>query len=86
LAHSRSARKRIRQNETVRRRNRGDRSELRTRIKTLRQAIADKSPEAAKLLPQTVSLIDRLVKKGVIRENTAARYKSRLTRRLAAGA
>lgn len=86
MAHSRSARKRIRQNETARRRNRGHRSELRTRIKTLRQAIADKSPEAAKLLPRTVSLIDRLVKKGVIRENTAARYKSRLTRRLIAGA
>ncbi len=84
MAHTHSARKRIRQNEKARRRNRTARSELRTRIKTLRQAIAAKSAEAGKLLPQTVSLIDRLIKKGIIHENTGARYKSRLSKRATA--
>ena len=35
-----------------------------------------------KALRDTVSLIDRLVSKGVIHANAAARHKSRLTRRL----
>ena len=33
-----------------------------------------------------ISLIDVMVKKGVLHENTGSRYKSRLTRRLAASA
>ena len=32
--------------------------------------------------PQTFSLIDKSVQKGVIKKNTAARYKSRLTKSL----
>jgi ribosomal protein S20 len=32
------------------------------------------------LLATTVSLIDKAVNKGIIHKNTAARYKSRLTR------
>jgi ribosomal protein S20 len=35
-----------------------------------------------KALRDTVSLIDRLVSKGVIHANAAARHKSRLTQRL----
>ncbi len=34
------------------------------------------------LLPQTVSLIDKAVQKGVLHRNAAARYKSRLTVRV----
>jgi len=39
------------------------------------------------LLPKTFSLIDRAAKWGIVKKNTAARYKSRLTaslKRLAA--
>lgn len=79
MAHSRSAQKRIRQNEIQRLRNRSNRSRLRTDIKKLRQAIAAEDvEEARKLLPGTASLIDRMVKKGVIHQNTGSRYKSRL--------
>jgi small subunit ribosomal protein S20 len=81
LAHSRSAEKRIRQNETHRLRNRGDRSRLRTDIKRLRKVIDDKDTQKAReLLPSTTALIDRMVKKGVIHENTGSRYKSRLAK------
>ena len=37
---------------------------------------------AAKTLPATFSLVDRAAKWGIIKKNTAARYKSRLTLRL----
>ena len=77
----------MRQNEKHRLRNRADRTRLRTQIKKFRQAIdAQNTDEAHKLLPDTISLIDVMVKKGVLHENTGSRYKSRLTRRLASSA
>ena len=77
----------MRQNEKHRLRNRADRTRLRSQIKKFRQAIdAQNADEAQKLLPDTISLIDVMVKKGVLHENTGSRYKSRLTRRLASSA
>jgi small subunit ribosomal protein S20 len=81
LAHTRSAEKRIRQNETHRLRNRSDLSRLRTNIKKLRKTVEDKDAQKAReLLPRTTALIDRMVKKGVIHGNTGSRYKSRLAK------
>ena len=37
---------------------------------------------AAELVPKTFSMIDRAAKWGIIKKNTAARYKSRMTLRL----
>lgn len=83
MAHSLSAIKRVRQNEKRRVRNRSDRTRLRSQIKRFRQAVETSNlEEAQKLLPQTVSLVDVMVKKGIIHENAGNRYKSRLTRRL----
>ena len=63
--------------------NRKNKSELRTQVKKLREAIEGKDKESAeKLLPQTVSLIDKSVKKGTIHENKGARFKSRLGRQI----
>jgi small subunit ribosomal protein S20 len=39
---------------------------------------------ASAVLPATFSLIDRSAKWGIIKKNTAARYKSRITARLKA--
>ena len=87
MAHSLSAIKRVRQNEKHRVRNRADRTRLRTQIKRLRQAVdANNTDEAQKLMPDTISLIDLMVKKGLIHKNAGSRYKSRLTRRVAASA
>ena len=76
----------LRQQRTSVRRNainRKNKSELRTEVKRLRQAIDSKDQAAAeKLLPQTVSLIDKSVKKGTIHENKGARFKSRLGRQV----
>jgi small subunit ribosomal protein S20 len=86
LAHSLSATKRIRQNEKRRERNRSNRSQLRTQIKKVRKALDENDIEAARaLLPETASVVDRMVKKGVIHANTGSRYMSRLASHVSAG-
>lgn len=61
--------------------NKANRSRLRTQIKKLRESVeASDMTSARQLLPETIALIDRSIQKGVVHENTAARYKSRLTR------
>lgn len=81
MANHKSAIKRIRQNEKRNEINRSNRSKVRTSIKKLRKAVAsnDKN-ETVSLLNPTVSLIDKAVNKGILHKNTAARYKSRLTK------
>ena len=84
MPNHKSAEKRVRQNEKRREVNRGNRSRLRTGIKKLRAALESGDTGSAQtLLPETVSLIDKAVQKGVLHRNAAARYKSRLTVRAA---
>ena len=65
--------------------NRELRSRLRTALKTIRAAIDDgKTDEARKALSQTFSIVDKMAAKGIIHDNAAGRYKSRLTRRTTA--
>jgi small subunit ribosomal protein S20 len=60
--------------------NRNNRTRVRTMMKRLRTAItAGDATAAANLLQPTVSAIDQAITKGVLHENTANRYKSRLT-------
>ncbi len=84
MANHKSAEKRVRQNVKRNLINRSNRSKLRTQIKSLRNALThtDKA-QSTELLNPTVSLIDKAVNKGLIHRNTAARYKSRLTRHVA---
>jgi small subunit ribosomal protein S20 len=80
MPNHKSAEKRDRQNAKRNAINTAHRSRLRTAIKKLRAAIAAKNvADAQALLPQTVSIIDKSIQKGVIHRNAAARYKSRLT-------
>jgi small subunit ribosomal protein S20 len=63
--------------------NREFRSKLRTGLKAIRQAIdAGKTAEAKAALSKTFSLIDKMSGKGLIHDNAAGRYKSRLVKRL----
>ena len=78
MAHHKSAKKRIRQNETRRLRNKAALSEIKTLMKKVRNA-ANKE-EAEKVLREAVSKIDKNVSKGRLHKNTAARRKSQLTR------
>ena len=85
MANTKSAEKRNRQNVQQRERNRGHRSRLRTAIKRLRTALASgDAAQAQAALPATLSVIDKIAQKKIIHRNAAARYKSRLVRRVAA--
>jgi small subunit ribosomal protein S20 len=83
VAHHASALKQERQNIKHRARNRRSVSQVKTQIKKLRAALAKGDAEAAKaLLSETVGEIDRAVRKGVVHDNAAGRYKSRLSRKV----
>jgi small subunit ribosomal protein S20 len=85
VAQHASALKRMRQSEKRRARNRQNLSQLKTQVKKLRAAIAGgRRRGRAKLLPETVGEIDKAAKKGVVHDNAAARYKSRLSRKVTA--
>jgi len=85
MANSKSAVKRIRQNEVRRQRNRSYRTRMRTAVKKLRAAVTEgDAAKARELLDPTLVLIDKTAGKGIIHGNTAARYKSRLSRAVAA--
>jgi small subunit ribosomal protein S20 len=80
MPNHKSAEKRDRQNATRNAINTANRSQLRSAIKKLRVAIASgKFQDAQALLPETVSVIDKSVQKGVLHRNAAARHKARLT-------
>jgi small subunit ribosomal protein S20 len=73
--------KRHRQSERRNANNTTNRHKLKTQMKKLKTAIASgKAADAKGLLPSTFSLIDKSVQKGVIKKNTAQRYKSRLSK------
>jgi small subunit ribosomal protein S20 len=72
--------KRRRQDEVRRARNRAARTRVRNAVRQLRSAIDGGDREMVRqLLPQTVSILDVGVRKGVLHRNTASRVKSRLT-------
>jgi small subunit ribosomal protein S20 len=84
MASHDSAIKKNRQDVKRRLRNRQHTSRLRSQVKKMRGAIdTGKAAEASGMLKETLSMIDRSAKLGVIHRNAAARSKSRLTRALA---
>jgi small subunit ribosomal protein S20 len=85
MANTYSALKRVRQTERRTEFNQQAKSRLRHGIRAMRRALASKEPKSAvALLPKTFSLIDRAAKNGIIKKNTAARYKSKLHKRVKA--
>ena len=83
MANHFSALKRARQTEKRTTRNRANSSTLRTALRTMREALAKGDKAAAEqTYRQTVSSLDKAVQKGSLHDNTASRYKSRLSARL----
>jgi small subunit ribosomal protein S20 len=79
MANTRSAAKQARAAIRRRARNRVQISSVRTSEKKIRAlAKSGKTEEAAKLLPEFQSQIDRAAKKGVVHRNTASRHKQRV--------
>ena len=80
MASHASAVKKQRRDDRRRLHNRGLRSRYRTQVKKMRQLLEAGDAEGArKLLTETLSIVDRTVKLGVIHGNTGSRTKSRLT-------
>lgn len=85
MAHSLSAKKRIRQNEKRRALNRWRKRTMRDSIKDLLDKVMHSSvEESEQAFRKACAVIDRSAQKGVIHKNTAARYKSRLNARVKA--
>jgi len=85
MANHFSALKRIRITERRTRINRMRKTRMRHAIRSLRRLLEKKDlTSATSLLPKTFSVIDRASKWGIIKDNTAARYKSRLHSRFKA--
>ena len=83
MANTVSSLKRVRVAERRTLINRKRKSQLRHQIRDMRRLLDQKDAAGAtKLVPATFSLVDRAAKWGIIKKNTAARYKSRLSLRL----
>ena len=79
MANTAQAKKRARQSEVRRQHNMGMRSQLRTSLKKVHTAIASKDKKAANAsFREAQPIIDKMVSKGIIHKNKAARHKSRM--------
>ena len=77
LPHKKSAIKRRRQDEKLNAQNRAIKSKMATAVKKAQSAPAEERPAALKA---AISVIDKAAKVGVIKQATADRKKSRLTK------
>ncbi len=75
-----SAKKRLRQNKKRERINKVFKDKMKESVKKIRSLVkSGKISEAEKDIPNTYKSIDKAAKKGVIKEKTADRKKSRLS-------
>ena len=84
MPNTRSAQKRMRQEEKRRLRNRSVKSEVRTAVTRARNAIVagPAEPQTEEAIRTAIRELDSAVSKGVLHRNNAARRKSRLMARL----
>ncbi len=79
MANHKSAAKKARHDEERRLRNRNWRSRMRTQMKKFRAAVDGGDKQSAQsMLTETLGLVDRTARAGIIHVKTASRYKSRL--------
>ena len=83
MANIKSAQKRARQAEKLRKHNMGLRSMMRTKIKKVVNACDAGDKDAAQAAyKEAVPVIDSMINKGIVTKNKAARHKSRLNKRV----
>lgn len=79
MPNTKSAKKRMRQNEKRRLRNRWYKGQMRSFIKKARQAIEAGDWETAEeMIRRAYKALDKAASKGVIHKSNAARHKARL--------
>lgn len=85
MANTISSLKRVRQTRRKTEINRFRKTRLRHQVREMRRTLEKKDVKSAEsLVSATFSLIDRSAKWGIIKPNTASRYKSRISRRIKA--
>lgn len=78
---TKSAKKALRQNKKRRKQNLQKSHFLKDQVKSLKKLIAAKDKKGAlELLPKIYKAVDKSVKTNILKKNTAARMKSRLTK------
>ena len=83
MAHSLSAKKRVRQNLKHRARNRARKAAVRSEVKTFMTTLgAGDMKKAEEALRKAVAVMDRVAVKGTIHKNAASRRRRRLPQRL----
>jgi len=83
VAHSLSAKKRVRQNARRRMRNQQRKTQLKTQVGKFLTAVRERDlPAAEQLLQVAYKKLDQIAAKGTIHKNAAARKKARLAHRL----
>jgi len=81
MAITESAKKALRQNLKRRARNLIYKQKIKNLIKQVKVLVSQKkTEEAKKLLSQVYKILDKAAKTGLIKKNTAARKKSRITK------
>ena len=79
MPNTKSAKRRVRNSARKQIRNSVVRSQIKTTEKKFRGAVAAKQDDSPAALRAAISTLDKAVKKGVIKRETADRKKSRLT-------
>jgi len=78
---TKSAKKALRQSKKRRARNIQKKKIIKKLLKEMKNLVSGKKiEEAKKLLPQVYKLLDKATKTGLIKKNTVARKKSRITK------
>ena len=85
MPNTKSAKKRLRQSLERRTRNRTAKSAVKTQLRKIRElATAGEVDKVKAEIPLTTKKLDQAASRGVLHRNTAARLKSRLSKRLKA--
>lgn len=83
MAHSLSAQKRVRQNETRNKINRARKSQVKTQVKRLEEIMVEGNIEASvEQFRLITKKLDRIASTSTMHKKTAARKKSRLAKRV----
>jgi len=81
MAITKSAKKALRQSLKRKIRNRQQKEKIKNLIKRMKSLVAQKKAgEAKNFLPQIYKLLDKMAKSDLIKKNTAARKKARITK------
>lgn len=82
MANLKASKQGIKVNERNRKRNKQLKTLLKSSLKNARLSVQSVTDATAGIVQTTCQLIDRMVTRGIIKKNTAARTKSRLMKAL----